>query len=151
MPISIWGCSTNDVKQPTKSEPVQQEQRKEKKQEAYSKNLNQTKEWNGIDITLQQLNVSYEKDQQNLEFIVSVKNNSEKSFGIGAGEFTLKNEHNEKYKISEGDNFGGEIKKGESISGTMYFKVPLDTKKVTVMYSPDEKKTLLWDINLEKR
>ncbi|MBC2317198.1 DUF4352 domain-containing protein [Listeria booriae] len=147
--LSLVGCTASPAKE-TENKTATTEKTKQNK-EAYAKDINQTKTWQDISITIKQLNVSFSEGNQKLEFVTAIENKGEKVFGLGAGEFTLKADNKKTYKISDGDNFGGEVKNGQKMEGSMYFQVPTDVKKGSIEYSPDSKTTLSWDIDFAQK
>ncbi|RDX00847.1 DUF4352 domain-containing protein [Listeria kieliensis] len=68
---------------------------------------------------------------------MSFKNDSDSSFGIGGGDFVLKNEKKTYQVDPASNNIGTEIQKGKTASGALYFEIPKVTQKEwTLEYKP---------------
>ncbi|EUJ18727.1 hypothetical protein PGRAN_15367 [Listeria grandensis FSL F6-0971] len=68
---------------------------------------------------------------------VKVENNTTKAIGIGAGNFTLKDEDNKVYEIygMKADSLGQEVKAKEETTGYIYFEIPASLEKAWMSYT----------------
>ncbi|AQY51822.1 lipoprotein [Listeria weihenstephanensis FSL R9-0317] len=72
-----------------------------------------------------------------LKVVVKVKNNAKKPMGIGAGNFTLKDDNGKNYEMYglKTDSLGQELAAGGTVSGNVYFEIPADLEKGWMDYA----------------
>lgn len=149
IPLILTGCaghsSSNEKHKSTEKQSIITEK-------PFTVEVNETKKWRNISITIKQINVSYIKNKQKLEIVTAVKNESKNEvFGIGAGDFNLENNAGEVYKVAEGDNLGGEVEALKTLEGSMYFETTKSSKSFMLSYLQDGEKVLKWDLNIERK
>lgn len=77
------------------------------------------------------------EEEKIVQISLEIKNDGKEEFGIGAGDFYIKDDTGNKYTMySHEDNFGGVIPIGEKIQGNGYYKVPKNAKGLKLIYSP---------------
>ncbi|MBC2178379.1 DUF4352 domain-containing protein [Listeria booriae] len=93
------------------------------------------------EITVTPTQITREKTASNrkniLKVEVKVKNNTAKSVGIGAGNFTLKDDNDRNYEIygMKEDSLGQEVEANQTINGNIYFEIPKELEKGWLSYT----------------
>lgn len=76
-------------------------------------------------------------DKKIAKLNMKFKNDSDSVFGIGGGDFVLKNEKKTYQVDPASNNIGTEIQKGKTASGALYFEIPKEKQKEwTLEYKP---------------
>ncbi|MGH0590627.1 DUF4352 domain-containing protein [Bacillus mycoides] len=90
--------------------------------------------------------------EQVVQVKFDIKNEGQEDFGIGSGDFYIKDNEGNTYEMyGREDNFGDVIPAGQSLQGNGYYKVAKDAKELIVVYSPKvgqdaENKSVEWKI-----
>ena len=77
--------------------------------------------------------------QGNNEYITihyKIKNNTDKSIGIGAGDFEVLNQDKKQEMFGLLENFGGEVKPGESLEGDGSYTWKFSSDDGSIKYAP---------------
>lgn len=78
--------------------------------------------------------------EQVVQVKFDIKNEGQEDFGIGSGDFYIKDKEGNTYEMyGREDNFGDVIPVGKSLQGNGYYKVAKDAKELIVVYSPATK------------
>lgn len=115
----------------------------ERKQETLSKYTQ------GLEISLGESHISENgmaKNKNILLIKVKAKNLNADEKGFGSNDFVLKNGKETIKPYVNGVNFGEEIKKDQTVEGTMTFEIPKNLKKATLSYQPYENELATWNI-----
>ncbi|WP_163655323.1 DUF4352 domain-containing protein [Listeria sp. PSOL-1] len=100
---------------------------------------NHTKSVNGVEMKVEKLKLTEDGATKNhlLQIAMKFKNNNKTNFGIGAGDFKLKDADGKELKLkTEAPNFGDEIKSDKELTGNAYFIVPKTIKTAKLIYQP---------------
>lgn len=85
------------------------------------------------------INKATKNKQDNNEYITihyEIKNNTDKSVGIGAGDFEVVNEDKKQEMFGLLENFGGEIKPGETLEGDGSYTWDFSSDNGSIKYAP---------------
>lgn len=137
------GACSNKEKLDKSTDTVHSTTQLEKKQNV------KTKYAQGLMLSLEEIQVSENgknKDKNILSIKIKAKNLNTNEMGIGSIDFVLKNGKDTIKPYVDGVNFGEEIKKDQTLEGTMTFEISKNFKKATLVYCPYEKELATWDI-----
>lgn len=122
--------------------------------------INQEKTINNMAMKITSDNIvnddTLKNDQSLLAVHFTIKNNGKVDYGVGAGDFYIKDSKGNKYKMyGHEDNFGDVIKPGKTLQGIGYYAIPKDATNLTVVYdkavdTSKNDKTLDWNIGTPK-
>ncbi|PEX07096.1 hypothetical protein COD78_23855 [Bacillus cereus] len=77
------------------------------------------------------------KEEQLVEITFDIKNAGKSDFGIGSGDFYIKDKKGNTYEMyGREDNFGDVIPVDKSLQGNGYYKVKKGAKDLSIVYSP---------------
>lgn len=85
------------------------------------------------------INKATKNKQGNSEYITihyEIKNNTDKSVGIGAGDFEVVNQDKKQEMFGLLENFGGEIKSGETLEGDGSYTWNFSSNNGSIKYAP---------------
>ncbi|WP_430534775.1 DUF4352 domain-containing protein [Listeria rocourtiae] len=105
--------------------------------------IGKTQDINGLQITVANAELVNQSSKIRVQF--KVKNNTNQTTGIGAGNFHIKVGKKD-YQMTSGDNFGQEIAKDEVITGNGYYKIPKEQKETLLIYTSPEGETWTWNL-----
>lgn len=143
--IGIGGCG-NDNKKNGMSTSDSSTIRKESGKEKLT--------GNNLNITIKDIKLSENGDGK--KKIVTIKldtvNKNKVEYGLGGGDFKLEVK-NKKYEvIPSASNIGTEIKSEAKVVGEIFFEIPKESKKATLLYMPlnskEEKILANWKIDI---
>ncbi|MBC2035224.1 DUF4352 domain-containing protein [Listeria booriae] len=122
--------------------------------------LNKEKAINDINMKITSATIikddTLKKDEAMLQLKFAIKNGSKADYGVGSGDFYIKDKSGKKYEMAgHEDNFGDVIKVGKTLNGSGYYTIPKDAKDLTVVYDQainkaKDKKTISWEIGTPK-
>ncbi|MBC2149684.1 DUF4352 domain-containing protein [Listeria booriae] len=125
-----------------------------KSTETAKNNVSTTKTVNNIDMKIGNLKLTESGDgkQDILQVEMNIQNNSNTPFAIGGGDFKLKTAKDKTIKVDpKASNFGDEIAAGKTLTGKVYFNLPKDMEKVTLVYQPRDKSEAEWEVTLPEK
>ncbi|MBC1435200.1 hypothetical protein HB848_07580 [Listeria rocourtiae] len=102
-----------------------------------------TKNINGMFITATDVQPMDNAKKVRVHF--EVKNNTKQTVGIGAGNFHI-TVNKKDYQMTDGNNFGQEIAKGEMLAGNGYYELPNKQGEIMLIYTSPEGETLTWNL-----
>lgn len=118
--------------------------------------IGKEKKINDIKIKITEVKVKKDdtisENEKLIQLKFDIKNDSKETFGIGTGDFYVKDKDGKKYEMfGQEDNFGDVIQTKKSLQGNGYYKVEKDAKDLMLVYSPirnqdKEQKNLEWKI-----
>ncbi|MBC1954187.1 DUF4352 domain-containing protein [Listeria welshimeri] len=150
--MGMAACSNTDGKTEPKS---QQTNEKVMKTE-----LNQVKTINDVDMKITGDKIvkddTLKTNQELLEVSFDIKNNSKSDYGVGSGDYYVKDKDGKKYTMyGNEDNFGAVVKTKKELKGKGYYAIPKGSKDLVVVYDKavdksKSEKTLEWNIGTPK-
>lgn len=118
--------------------------------------INQVREIQNVNMKVTGVKIIKDDNISDNEKLIQVKfdiqNNNKEEFGIGAGDFYIKDKDEKHYEnYGREDSFGDVIATKESLKGNGYYTVPKEAKDLVVIYNPvmgkvKDQKKIKWDI-----
>ncbi|MBC6316982.1 hypothetical protein [Listeria grandensis] len=105
--------------------------------------IGKTQDINGLFITVSDAQLI--SNSQKIRVHFKIKNDTEQKAGIGAGDFYI-TVNKKAYRMVGGDNFGQELEKGKTITGSGYYEFPKEQDNVLLTYTSPEGEKLNWDL-----
>lgn len=105
--------------------------------------IGKTQDINGLQITVANAELVNQSSKVRVQF--KVKNNTQQTTGIGAGNFHIRVGKKD-YQMTSGDNFGQEIAKGKTITGKGYYKIPKEQSETLLIYTTPEGEKWTWNL-----
>lgn len=150
--LGTAACSNTEDKAEPKSEQVSEKTTKTE--------INQVKTINNIEMKITGDKIvkddTLKTDQELLEVSFDIKNKSKSDYGVGSGDFYVKDKEGKKYLMyGNEDNFGAVIKTKEELKGKGYYAIPKGAKDLVVVYDKavdhsKSEKTIEWNVGTPK-
>ncbi|EAC3456728.1 DUF4352 domain-containing protein [Listeria monocytogenes] len=150
--LGLAACSNAEVKTEPKSQQTNEK--------AMKTEINQVKTINDIDMEITGDKIvkddTLKTDQVLLEVSFDIKNNSKSDYGVGSGDYYVKDKDGKKYPMyGNEDNFGAVVKTGKELKGKGYYAIPKGSEDLVVVYDKavdksKSEKTLEWNIGTPK-
>lgn len=130
--ISLTACSDSK----TNEEPSKQEEKTSVK--ATEKTSYAVKTVNNVEMKIKDIQTTEngKGDKNIVQMNLDFKNGNDTAYGIGGNDFILESGDKTYKAKSDANNIGTEITKGKTVSGSVSFEIPKDSKTAEFSYKP---------------
>lgn len=90
----------------------------------------------GLIVKIDKATKNKQEDNEYITIHYKIKNNTNKSVGIGAGDFEVVNQGKKQEMFGLLENFGGEVKPGESLEGDGSYTWKFSSDDGSIKYAP---------------